>query len=76
MNELEEEIKKAEREAVFNKWKQKVLKIPVGGELDITCNDDRTMEENIQSWAYRRKKKGLFFRRETRGGQLFIIRDK
>ena len=74
MTEVQEKIKEVDRHTAFNRLKKKVLLLNVGEELDITCNNDRAMEGNIQAWAYRQRKNDLFFKRATRGGKVFIIR--
>lgn len=76
MNTTEAKIRNLERQAALNEWKLRVLATPTDGELDITCNDDRAMEANITAWTYRLKRDGIFFRREIRGRQVFLVRYK
>jgi TusA-related sulfurtransferase len=70
------DIDKIERGIELAELKRKCSKIQPGEELDITNERDRAMEANILSWLYRQKRKGIFFRKETRGPKVFVIRDK
>ena len=57
---------------------EKALNLPIGGELNFTCPNDRRLEIKVINWAYRMKFSNtpIFFRKETRGSEVFIIREK
>jgi hypothetical protein len=73
--------RKLDREEKFLEWRKKLMRIPVGGELNYTS--DRIMECAVQAWAYRRKDEKnndaadvRFLRKESRGNKVFLVRYK
>jgi hypothetical protein len=67
-----------ERKRTLLALQEQAINLPIGGELNITRPDDRRFEFTFMNWAYRAKysNKPVFFRRETRGNEMYIIRDK
>ena len=57
---------------------EKAMSLEVGEELNFTNPNDRTMEFKLINWAYRMKfsNNPIYFRKETRGSEVFIIREK
>jgi hypothetical protein len=73
MKTIEKTLRKAvERSITLNELQKKALDLKVGEEMEVDAYN-LTIAGNLYSWAYRLRE--LKFRRETRDGVMYLIRE-